>query len=336
MTRVLITGGAGRVGRATTARFVEHGWDVRVIGIEPDVKLEGAEYVLCDINDYDKLRGQVRGCQAIVHLAAIPAPSVTNATDLFRINTAGTFNVFEAADAEGIGRIVQASSINAMGCAWSISDIAPQYFPIDEEHPSVTNDPYSFSKKVVEDIGDYYWRRCGISSVGLRLPAVYPPEHLSSKKFLQDREQMQYLLDTFAQVPEEERLKRLEAAAKKVVEFRGKRQMEYPAAAKGWNQPEGDWLVQAYHGGRFNFWAYIDDRDAAQAAEKALTADYEGSHPLFVVNSQNWVGYDSEKLLELFFPGVPVKREIEGSDSIISVEKAKSLISYQSEYPIPE
>jgi len=336
MTRVLITGGAGRVGRATTARFVEHGWTVRVIGVEPDVHLEGAEYVLCDINDYDKLREQVRGCQAIVHLAAIPAPSVTDATDMFRINVAGTFNVFEAADAEGVGRIVQASSINAIGCAWSTSDIAPPYFPIDEEHPSVTNDPYSFSKKIVEDIGDYYWRRSGISSVGLRLPAVYPPEHLSSKKFLQDREQMRYLLDTFAQVPPEERAKRLAAAAKNVVEFRSKRQMEYPQVKSGYNQPEGDWLTQAYHGGRFNFWAYIDDRDAAQAAEKALTADYEGSHPLFVVNSQNWVGYNSEKLLELFFPGIPVKRKIEGSDSIISIEKAKSLIGYQSEYPIPE
>ena len=336
MTRVLITGGAGRVGRATTARFVEHGWDVRVIGIEPDVKLEGAEYVLCDINDYEALRKQVHGCQAIVHLAAIPAPSIMNSPEMFHINTAGTFNVFEAADAEGIGRIVQASSINAIGCAWNTTDIAPPYFPVDEEFPSVTNDAYSFSKKVVEDIGDYYWRRCGLSSVGLRLPAVYPAEHLSSKKFLQDREQMQYLLDTFAQVPEEERLKRLAAAAKKVVEFRGRRQMEYPAAAKGWSEPEGDWLVQAYHGGRFNFWAYIDDRDAAQAAEKALTADYEGSHPLFVVNAQNWVGYNSEKLLELFFPGVTVKRRIEGADSIISIEKAKTLIGYQSEYPIPE
>ena len=336
MTRVLITGGAGRVGRATTARFVEHGWDVRVIGIEPDAQLEGAEYVQCDINDYEAVRKQVHGSHAIVHLAAIPAPSVGTGTEIFRINTAGTFNVFEAADAEGVGRIVQASSINAIGCAWSTSDIAPPYFPIDEEHPSVTNDPYSFSKKVVEDIGDYYWRRSGISSVALRLPAVYPPEHLISKTFMQEREQTQYLLDTFAQVPEEERAKRLAVAAKNTVDFRGRRQMEYPNVKSGWNHPEGDWLTQAYHGGRFNFWAYIDDRDAAQAAEKALTADYEGSHPLFVVNSQNWVGYNSQKLLDLFFPGIPVKRKIEGSDSIISIEKAKTLIGYQSEFPIPE
>jgi UDP-glucose 4-epimerase len=154
MTRVLITGGAGRVGRAVTARFVEHGWDVRVIGIIPDVKIEGAEYVLCDIEDYPKLREQVHGCQAIVHLAAIPSPTSMPAPDMYRINTAGTFNVFEAADAEGVGRIVQASSINAIGCAWSVSDIDIKYFPIDEEHPSSTTDPYSFSKKVVEDIGE--------------------------------------------------------------------------------------------------------------------------------------------------------------------------------------
>src|ERR1044071_4119567 len=193
MTRVLITGGAGRVGRAVTARFVEHGWTVRVIGIIPDVKIEGAEYVLCDIEDYPKLREQVRGCQAIVHLAAIPSPTSMPSPDMYRINTAGTFNVFEAADAEGVGRIVQASSINAIGCAWSTSDIAPPYFPVDEEFPSVTNDAYSFSKKVVEDIGDYYWRRSGISSVGLRLPAVYSADYLGSKAFLQEREQLQYL-----------------------------------------------------------------------------------------------------------------------------------------------
>jgi nucleoside-diphosphate-sugar epimerase len=335
MTRVLITGGAGRVGRATTARFVEQGWQVRVIGIEPEADLPGAEYVQCDINDYDKLREQVRGCHAIVHLAAIAAPPLAPGVDVYRINTVGTFNVFEAADAEGVGRIVQASSINAIGCAWSIGEIEPQYFPIDEAHPSSTTDPYSFSKKVVEDIGDYYWRRCGISSVALRFPAVHDAAYLSSKAFLQQREQTQYLLDTFAQLPEDERAKRLAEAQKKVLDYRGQRKMEYPAKP-GWNEPEGDWLVQAYHGGRFNFWAYIDDRDAAQATEKAITADYEGSHPLFVVNSQNSVGYSSQKLIDLFFPGVPVTKALDGAETLLSIDKAKKLIGYDSKYPIPE
>jgi nucleoside-diphosphate-sugar epimerase len=335
MTRVLITGGGGRVGSAVTARFVEHGWDVRVLGIIPDVKIEGAEYVLCDIEDYSKLRAQVHGCQAIVHLAAIPSPMSAPAADMYRINTAGTFNVFEAADAEGIGRIVQASSINAIGCAWSIHDIDIKYFPIDEQHPSATTDPYSFSKKVVEDIGDYYWRRSGISSVALRLPAVWSADYLGSKAFRQEREQLQYLINTFAQLPEQERVTRLEAARKKVLEFRGKRRMEYPHT-DGWTMEDDDWLAKDYHFGRFNFWAYIDDRDAAQAAEKALTADYEGSHPLFVNNDHNWVGYSSEKLAELFFAGVPLKEKIEGSDTLVSIDKAKSLIGFQPEYPIAE
>jgi len=335
MTRVLITGGAGRVGGAVTARFVENGWDVRVLGIVPDVKLEGAEYVLCDINDYPKLREQVRGCQAIVHLAAIPSPTMVPHSDMYRINTAGTFNVFEAADAEGVGRIVQASSINAIGCAWGLTDVAPQYFPIDEAHPSVTTDPYSFSKKIVEDIGDYYWRRCGISSVGLRLPAVYFPEEISNKTYLQQRDRMKHLLNTLAQMPEQERASRLAAVRKSVLEFRGQRNMEYPNKDI-WDGISEDWLWRAYHGDRFNFWAYIDNRDAAQAAEKAVIADFEGSHPLFVVNDHNWSGYSSQKLVELFFPNVPIKGAFEGDDTLISIEKAKSLIGFQPEYPIPE
>jgi nucleoside-diphosphate-sugar epimerase len=335
MTRVLITGGAGRVGRAVTARFVEHGWDVRVIGIIPDVKIEGAEYVLCDIEDYPKLREQVRGCQAIVHLAAIPSPTIMPSPDMYRINTAGTYNVFEAADAEGVGRVVQASSINAVGCAWGNTDLEVKYLPIDEEHPSFTTDPYSFSKKVVEDIGEYYWRRSGITSVGLRWPAVYPPEHLSSKAFLQDRDQMQYLLNTFAQMDEQERAARIEAVRKKVLDFRAARGMEYPNK-EGWKGPDDDWLVRAYHGGRFNYWAYIDDRDAAQATEKALTADYEGSHPLFINNDHNSVGYSSQKLAELFFPGIPIKGELKDADTLVSIEKAKNLIGFKPEYHLAE
>jgi nucleoside-diphosphate-sugar epimerase len=234
-----------------------------------------------------------------------------------------------------VGRIVQASSINAIGCAWNLTDIDIKYFPIDEAHPSMTTDPYSFSKKVVEDIGEYYWRRSGISSVAMRLPAVYPPEHLSSKAFLQEREQQQYLLSTLAQMPEQERAIRLEGVRKKVLEHRAQRNMEYPVK-DGWVMQSDDWLIKAYHGGRFNFWAYIDDRDAAQAAEKALTADYEGSHPLFINNDQNWTGYSSQKLVELFFAGVPINGEIQGADTLVSIDKAKSLIGYQPEHPIPE
>lgn len=169
---------------------------------------------------------------------------------------------------------------------------------------------------------------------GAAVSAVYPPEYLSSKAFLQEREHLQHLLNTLAQMPEQERATRLDAVRKKVMEHRAQRQMEYPN--DGWGIASDDWLVKDYHQGRFNFWAYIDDRDAAQAAEKALTADYEGSHPLFVVNDQNSTGYSSAMLAKLYFPDVPIRGNIEGANSLVSIEKAKSLIGYQPEYPIPE
>jgi hypothetical protein len=146
---------------------------------------------------------------------------------------------------------------------------------------------------------------------------------------------MQHLLNTLAQMPEDERKSRIEPIRKKVLEFRAQRGMEYPNT-QGWKGPGDEWLVKAYHGGRFNFWAYIDDRDAAQAAEKSLTADYEGSHPLFINNDHNSVGYSSQKLVEIFFPGVPIKSEIQDADTLVSIEKAKNLIGYQPEYPIAE
>jgi len=41
-------------------------------------------------------------------------------------------------------------------------------------------------------------------------------------------------------------------------------------------------------------------------------------------------------LVEIFFPGVPIKSEIKDADTLVSIEKAKALIGYQPEYPITE
>src|SRR5437868_6095568 len=150
--RVLITGGAGHIGKATTQRFLRQGWEVRAIGLEQGIEVPGAEFVQCDIMDYEELRKQVRGCQAVVHLAAIRGPQLAPASKIFEVNVSGTFNVFAAAAVEGIRRVVQASSINAFGCAYNIVDMAVEYLPIDEAHPISTSDPYSYSKELVEDI----------------------------------------------------------------------------------------------------------------------------------------------------------------------------------------
>ena len=73
MMRVLITGGAGHVGTPICERFVRNGWDVRLIDLAPDPLIDGVSYAKCDIRDFAALSKQVEGCDAIVHLAAIPS-----------------------------------------------------------------------------------------------------------------------------------------------------------------------------------------------------------------------------------------------------------------------
>ncbi len=331
MTKVLVTGGAGHIGKVTTERLVRNGWDVRAIGIETNVTLPGAEYITCDITDYNAVREQMRGCQAVVHLAAIPAPSYAPGHEVFRVNVAGTFNVFEAAASEGIKRIAQVSSINAIGCAWSVHDIAPQYFPIDENHPQFTDDPYSFSKEVVEDIGAYYWRRDGISSVGMRFPWVYPSEYAQGDVYRRKVEVGRALMDELAALPEGERRARLADARQRALEFRARRTLEYPVTEQ---RPafDDDSLLYAYTFDRFNFWAFVDVRDAAQALEKALTADFEGSHALFVNDHHNWLGYESAALVRFFYPDTV--HNLTGSAALVSIEKARALIGFEPEYSI--
>ena len=77
--RILVTGGAGRVGNTIVSRLAQQGYDVHVIDSKPDVVLEGATYAQCNIMDYDSVREQVRGCDKVVHLAAIASPIPPNA-----------------------------------------------------------------------------------------------------------------------------------------------------------------------------------------------------------------------------------------------------------------
>ncbi len=335
--RVLVTGGTGNVGKAVVERLVEHGWDVRVVGRRPDLALPAAEYAACDITDFQSLRDHARGCEAIVHLAAIAQPSKAPGPEVFRVNALGTYNVFEAAAKEGVRRVVQASSINAFGCAYSLQEMRVEYFPIDEEHPTFTTDPYSYSKTVVEDIGRYYWRRDGITSTALRLPWVYARDQLQGGRHGERIRRGRAVLEELLAMPPAQRQQRLEEVRRWVLEHRRGRPMEYEARQReGRTDARGnDDLRRMYGSDRFNFWAFVDDRDSAQAVEKSLTSDFEGSHVLFINDSHNWMMCETEKLLSLFFPAVTRrKRPLQGSESLVSIDRARELIGFEPEHSV--
>jgi nucleoside-diphosphate-sugar epimerase len=279
----------------------------------------------------------MHGCEAVIHLAAIRGPQLAPAHKLFEVNVSGTFNVFEAAAAEGIRRVVQASSINAIGAAWGIGDIAVNYLPVDEEHSSYTTDPYSFSKELIEDVGRYYWRREGISSVALRFPGVYASDSIKKPDYRERRETMHRTLDELAALDETERRKRLAEVRQRTLEYRKQRPLEYKDGVVKWPQRSDteDQLWYIYNFDRFNLWAFIDVRDAAQSFEKGVTADYDGAHALFVNDHHNSIGYDSRSLAHFFFPEIADSDiSLSGSESLVSIEKARALIGFEPEYSV--
>ncbi len=333
MMRVLVTGGNGSVGKAAVARLAQRGFDVTVIARTPSVEIPGARYAVCDILDYARLREIVHGCEGIVHLAAVPNPSAVNSDQVFLANVQGTFNVFKAAEEEGIRRVVQASSINALGVFYGRTPSPIAYLPVDEDHPRVASDVYSLSKQMVEDIGEYYWRRASISSVALRLPWVAPASFHPNNPTRQQR--IAALCEQLARLDSAQRRAWFDASWAGYNQLRAAGVMEDRALAQRLKaaQPErfGDgWYAM---GSRVNFFTCVDERDSAQAIELGLTAPYEGSHSLFVNDDQNWTGVPSATLAELFYPDVSeIKRPLEGGATLVSIERAKKLLGFKVEY----
>ena len=82
--------------------------------------------------------------------------------------------------------------------------------------------------------------------------------------------------------------------------------------------------------GRDDFWAIIDAEDAAQAIEKGILAEYEGSHPLFVNADVNSAGVPTRVLADLYFPEVTTwRREVNGQRALVSIERARELIGFE-------
>ncbi len=128
-------------------------------------------WLTVDVTDYPPLLVAFEGCDAVVHLAAFPGPGQAAEWAVHNNNVVSSYNALHAAASLGIPRICQASSVNAIGGAYSR---APRfdYFPLDEAHPSYNEDPYSLSKWICEQQAASIARRH--DGLRHRQPAVPP------------------------------------------------------------------------------------------------------------------------------------------------------------------
>jgi nucleoside-diphosphate-sugar epimerase len=174
VSRVVVTGGAGKAGRAVVRDLLEHGHGVVSVDLVRDPNLTEGQQLVADLTDYGEAVDALEGADAVVHLAAIPAPGLKPDELTFRVNTTSTYNVFAAAALLGLRRVVWASSETTLGLPFERE--LPRYAPIDEEHPLLPETSYALSKVLSEEMARQFNRWNGIPHVGLRFSNVMEPQ----------------------------------------------------------------------------------------------------------------------------------------------------------------
>ena len=171
--RVVVTGGAGFIGKHLVAALLERGHEVVIVdnlhrarreAVHPD-----ATFIEGDIRDRSTLAGAFAGAERVFHLAAQSnvMGALTGTRYSFETNVVGTFNVLEAATGAGVERVVFSSSREVYG--------EPEALPVREDAPLLAKNPYGASKLA----GEAYcrtWRHAGAVGVNvLRFTNVYGP-----------------------------------------------------------------------------------------------------------------------------------------------------------------
>ena len=183
MARVVVTGGAGKLGRACVDDLVRHGWDVVVFDRTPPPAAAAnpaAIFVPVDLTDYGRVLDAMLGVEerysqvdALVHLAAVPAPGLVPDHQTFMNNMSSTWNVVSAARRAGVTNIVWASSETVLGLPF---DTPPPYIPLDEEYAPRPESTYSLVKTLEEAMAVQLCRwNPDLKMIGLRFSNVMEP-----------------------------------------------------------------------------------------------------------------------------------------------------------------
>ena len=184
---VAVFGASGKFGRFVVEDLRGHGY--HVVGFD---RAAGDGVVAIDMRDYGQVAEAVQGVDerhggvdAVVHLAAIPAPGLATDATTFHNNVPSTYNVFKAAAAAGVRNVVWTSSETTLGLPMG-PDNPPPYLPVDEDvlRPETT---YALGKHLEEAMAEQFARwHHGMKLIGLRLSNVMRPEDYAAFDGWQD------------------------------------------------------------------------------------------------------------------------------------------------------
>lgn len=167
--KVLVTGDKGKLGsltaRALSATHTVVGFDIKR-GSKEDLLNSKVQFLL----------EKMKGCDCVVHAAALPYPELGPFNDYFRVNVMGTLRIAQAAVEAKVRRIVYFSSIAYYGPHVRGGKMTPLYFPIDEQHPSGVGshvqggyESYDISKILAEQVLSYFGTNKMVEVIILRI-----------------------------------------------------------------------------------------------------------------------------------------------------------------------
>jgi uronate dehydrogenase len=163
--RLLLTGAAGGVGTMLRHGLRDVAAEMRLVDVRPIEVTKGEESIQGDLTDLAFARRAIAGCDACVHLAAIPVEAPFD--QILHVNLQGAWTVFEAARLEGCPRIVFASSNHATG----FYPITQRISPSDPVRPDTY---YGASKVFGEALGSLYHDKFGLQVACIRIGSATP------------------------------------------------------------------------------------------------------------------------------------------------------------------
>lgn len=179
--RVLVTGADGFIGSHLIELLVREGYSVRAFVFYNSFNSWGwldhchkdvagqFEVFAGDIRDPHGVKEAMRGCDAVLHLAALIAiPYSYHSPDTYvDTNIKGTLNVLQAARELDVKRVVHTSTSEVYGTA--------KFVPITEEHPLQGQSPYSASKIAADQLAYSFYASFGLPVVIARPFNTYGP-----------------------------------------------------------------------------------------------------------------------------------------------------------------
>ncbi len=179
--KVLVTGADGFIGSHLVEALVARGTDVRAFVLynsfnswgwldgTPAAVRQDLDVFAGDIRDPNGVRAAIKGCDAVLHLAALIAiPYSYHSPDTYiDTNVKGTLNVLQAARDLGVKRVVHTSTSEVYGTA--------RFVPITEQHPLQGQSPYSASKIAADQLAYSFYSSFDLPVIIARPFNTYGP-----------------------------------------------------------------------------------------------------------------------------------------------------------------